>query len=116
MQADIQRFDTGERDRRGERGDGYAGLGRGEDDKRPAHAIGQSPCCCAPEREAGHEGGEDRARGMDGDAEDQRQEPHPEHLVDERADPGQEEEQQQRRQPRTGRPVRIRWGHSGNHR
>ena len=93
VQAHVQRFDTGERERRGERGDGDPGFGRGKDDERAAHAIGHAPGGHAPEREAGHEGGEDRARGMDGDAEDERQEPHPEHLVDERADAGQEEEQ-----------------------
>ena len=95
-EAHVNRFDAGEGQRRGEGGDGDAGFGRGKDDERPPHAIGHAPGEHAPEREAGHEGGEDRARGMDGDAEDERQEPHPQHLVDEGADAGQEEEQEER--------------------
>ena len=115
VEADVQRFDAGERERRGQRGDGDAGLGCGEDDERPPHAIGQAPGRRAPEREASHEGGEDRARRVDGDAEDQCQQPHPEHLVDEGADAGQEEKQEEWRQRRASRPIRVRWGHSGNH-
>ena len=115
VEADVQRFDAGERERRGQRGDGDAGLGCSEDDEGPPHAIGQAPGRRAPEREAGHERGEDRARGVDGDTEDQRQQAHPEHLVDEGADAGQEEEKEEWRQRRTGRPIRVRRGHSGNH-
>ena len=108
VRADIKQFDAGQGQRRRERGDGDAGLGRGKDDERPPHAIGQPSGDHAAEREAGHEGGEDGARGMDGDAEDERQEPHPEHLVDEGADAGQEEEQEERRQACAGGPIRFR--------
>ena len=102
VEADIHHLDAGERERRGERGDGDSGLGRGEHDQRPSHAIGQPPGRGAAERQAGHEGGEDRARRMDGDAEDERQEPHPEHLVDEGAEAGEKEEQEKRWQPHSG--------------
>jgi len=45
---------------------------------------------------------------MNGDAEDERQEPHPQHLVDEGADAGQEEEQEEERQACAGGPIRFR--------
>ena len=54
------------------------------------------PAAEAADGEPGHERGEHRAGGVDGDAEGQRQQAEPQHLIDERADAGEKEETGQR--------------------
>ena len=64
-----------------------------------------------PDAESGHESGEHRAGGVDGDAEHQRQQPQPHHLVDQRARAGAEEEDEQQWQepPRGGGVYQVTW-------
>ena len=64
-------------------------------DEWPAYLVGHPARRGAAKREAGHEGREDGAGGMDGDAEHERQQSHPEHLIDEGAEAGQEEEEEE---------------------
>jgi hypothetical protein len=60
--------------------------------ERVARAIGQPAGAETADGESSHERGEHRAAGVDRDAEGQRQQPQPQHLIDERTDAREKQE------------------------
>ena len=101
-----------EDDRRYESGNADQRFRNAEGRERPRDAGGQAPGGEAANAETGHEAGEHGAGGIDGDAEHQREQPQPHHLVHERADARAEEQEQEQREQPTRRAHRS-WNGEG---
>ena len=78
-------------------------------------SIGPSPDDDAAAAEPEHEDGDDERRGLDGGAEDVPELADPDDLVDESADPGQEEQNEEHpgRIPEWSRSLGLGWGAGG---
>ena len=92
MERSVGALEQVESERRRQRRHADERFGNPEPDKRAAHAIGDAAANDAAERQSGHEHGPDRARSVHRDAEDQPDQPEPQHLIDEGAGAGEEED------------------------
>jgi hypothetical protein len=101
----VDNLEPFEGERSDERRHANEQFGRAEPDDRLTDAIGQPPDDEGPERKTGHERGQHGARRVNGDAEHEAEEPRPEDLIGERAEPG--EKQQGRDQPDIGAALDI---------
>src|SRR5688572_21387806 len=93
---EIQAMYAGERRGRDERTQADRQLDEAEQAQGMPNAVSQPARSKAAERKAAHEAGEDRAGGVCRDAERQREQSQPEHLVDQRADTRQDQEADER--------------------
>ena len=102
---------AGEHRRRDERRGANQQLGRTEPSKWIPDAVGHEARGAAAEGQAGHEHRPHGAGGVDGDAEHPPERPEPQHLVDEGAGAGTEEQQTKRREEEPGAARRGRHRH-----
>jgi hypothetical protein len=92
VQHGVAALEEVEAERRRQGGDGDHRFGGAEPDERARDPIRGAAADDAPQRQPRHEDRPDRAGGVDGDAEHQADQPQPEHLINQRAGAGEEEE------------------------
>ena len=84
-----------------------ADFDQAEGAQRRSQAPGHSSGDETADREPAHEAGEHRAGGVDRDAEHERQQAQPHHLVDERAGPREEEQEREEGKQPGGHAVLV---------